>query len=89
MNNSNLTYFNNNSLKLLTLFVSGLTDSYFIGKIRQFLKRKYKEKRMLKMGDNEVLREQLKRNYEFFGDDGMNKIKSKFVVVVGIGGVGR
>jgi hypothetical protein len=89
MNNSNLSYFNNNSLKLLTLFVSGLSVSYFIGKIRQFFNRKYKEKRILKMGDNEVLREQLKRNYEFFGEDGMNKIKSKFVVVVGIGGVGR
>lgn len=36
-----------------------------------------------------LLREQLKRNFEFFGDEGMNRIVNSFVVVVGIGGVGR
>ena len=41
------------------------------------------------MVDEEVIREQLKRNYEFFGEEGMLKIRNKFVVVIGIGGVGR
>lgn len=39
--------------------------------------------------EEELIREQLKRNYEFFGNEGMIKILDSFVVVVGIGGVGR
>jgi tRNA A37 threonylcarbamoyladenosine dehydratase len=35
-----------------------------------------------------LLREQLKRNYEFFNDESMENIKKSFVCVVGIGGVG-
>lgn len=35
-----------------------------------------------------LLREQLKRNYEFFNETSMEKIKNAFVCVVGIGGVG-
>lgn len=35
-----------------------------------------------------LLREQLKRNYEFFSSESMEKIKNCFVCVVGIGGVG-
>jgi hypothetical protein len=36
-----------------------------------------------------LVREQLKRNYEFFGDNGMKLIENSFACVVGIGGVGR
>jgi len=36
----------------------------------------------------ELIREQLARNYAFFGVDGMQKIRSGNVVVVGCGGVG-
>ncbi|RYF10670.1 MAG: tRNA threonylcarbamoyladenosine dehydratase, partial [Oxalobacteraceae bacterium] len=36
----------------------------------------------------ELIREQLSRNYLFFGDESMEKIRSSFVVVVGVGGVG-
>jgi len=39
--------------------------------------------------EDELIKEQLKRNYEFFGEIGMNNIINSFVVVVGIGGVGR
>lgn len=39
--------------------------------------------------EKELIREQLKRNYEFFGEIGMEKIRNSFIVVVGIGGVGR
>lgn len=35
-----------------------------------------------------IIREALARNYVFFGDDGMAKIRDSFVVVVGLGGVG-
>jgi tRNA threonylcarbamoyladenosine dehydratase len=38
--------------------------------------------------DEELIREQLARNYAFFGDDGMRKIRGKSVVIVGCGGVG-
>ncbi|THH30488.1 hypothetical protein EUX98_g3710 [Antrodiella citrinella] len=38
--------------------------------------------------DEELVREQLARNYAFFGEDGMAKIRKGKVVVVGCGGVG-
>ncbi|KAI0356973.1 ubiquitin-protein ligase molybdopterin-converting factor [Trametes cingulata] len=38
--------------------------------------------------DEELIREQLARNYAFFGEDGMAKIRKGSVVVVGCGGVG-
>ena len=38
--------------------------------------------------DEELIKEQLARNYVFFGDDGMAKIRSGRVVIVGCGGVG-
>lgn len=38
--------------------------------------------------DEELVREQLARNYAFFGDEGMSKIRNSTVVVVGCGGVG-
>lgn len=36
----------------------------------------------------ELIQEQLSRNYLFFGEEGMQKIRGSFVVVVGVGGVG-
>ena len=41
------------------------------------------------MSESEILKEQLKRNNEFFSDEGMRNLKDKFIIVVGIGGVGR
>ena len=38
--------------------------------------------------DEELIREQLARNYAFFGEEGMAKIRKGTVVVVGCGGVG-
>ncbi|KAG2007159.1 ubiquitin-protein ligase molybdopterin-converting factor [Coprinopsis cinerea AmutBmut pab1-1] len=38
--------------------------------------------------DEELIREQLARNYAFFGDEGMKKVRGGSVVVVGCGGVG-
>lgn len=38
--------------------------------------------------DEELVREQLARNYVFFGEEGMAKIRKGRVVVVGCGGVG-
>ncbi|KAG6885216.1 hypothetical protein C0993_004776 [Termitomyces sp. T159_Od127] len=38
--------------------------------------------------DEELIREQLARNYAFFGNDGMAKIRRGKVVIVGCGGVG-
>ncbi|KAI1792806.1 ubiquitin-protein ligase molybdopterin-converting factor [Ganoderma leucocontextum] len=38
--------------------------------------------------DEELVREQLARNYAFFGDEGMARIRKSTVVVIGCGGVG-
>jgi len=38
--------------------------------------------------DESLIREQLARNYAFFGEDGMHKIRRGNVVIVGCGGVG-
>jgi tRNA threonylcarbamoyladenosine dehydratase len=38
--------------------------------------------------DEDLIREQLARNYAFFGDGGMAKIRGGSVVIVGCGGVG-
>lgn len=35
-----------------------------------------------------IIREALARNYVFFGEEGMARVRSGFVVVVGVGGVG-
>lgn len=38
--------------------------------------------------DEDLIKEQLARNYAFFGDEGMSKIRGGTVVIVGCGGVG-
>lgn len=38
--------------------------------------------------DEELIKEQLARNYVFLKDDGMTKLRAAFVIVVGCGGVG-
>lgn len=38
--------------------------------------------------DENLIKEQLARNYAFFGEEGMSKIRGSNVVVVGCGGVG-
>ena len=38
--------------------------------------------------DDTLFREQLARNYAFLGEDGMEKVKNQYIVVVGAGGVG-
>ncbi|KAF8911348.1 hypothetical protein CPB85DRAFT_1375896 [Mucidula mucida] len=38
--------------------------------------------------DENLIREQLARNYAFFGDDGMEKLRAGSVAVIGCGGVG-
>lgn len=38
--------------------------------------------------DEELIREQLARNYAFLGEQGMQRVREQFVVVVGAGGVG-
>ena len=38
--------------------------------------------------DEELVLEQLARNRAFFGDEGLNRIRKGFVIIVGAGGVG-
>ena len=41
-----------------------------------------------KLTEEEILREELKRNYEFFGEEGMKRIRNSFVIVIGLDGIG-
>lgn len=56
-------------------------------KLVNYLERQHREQRTTPY-DEDLIREQLARNYAFFGDEGMAKIRSGTVVVVGCGGVG-
>lgn len=38
--------------------------------------------------DEELVREQLARNYAFFGEEGMSRVRAGTVVIIGCGGVG-
>ena len=63
---------------------SGATAAY--GAVKHIHEDIYLES---KIGyDEELIREQLARNYAFFGEDGMTKIRRGRVVIVGCGGVG-
>jgi hypothetical protein len=39
--------------------------------------------------DDDLICEQLTRNHAFFGDEGLAKVRGAFIVVVGLGGVGK
>lgn len=73
----------------------GVTISFICFKIFKYFS--FKRKKIICMSEEKpdpsaeevLVREQLKRNYEFFKEEGMNKIKESYVIVVGIGGVGR
>ena len=77
------------SLKLMTSFLSGIAMFSLFKHIKRVIKAIYPENKHIKKVDIEILREQLKRSYEFFGEEGMIKLNNKFIVVVGVGGVGR
>ncbi|GCF00438.1 tRNA threonylcarbamoyladenosine dehydratase [Zygosaccharomyces mellis] len=49
-----------------------------------------KPRKMVQAGqyDDDLFREQLARNYAFLGEEGMQKLKEQYIVVVGAGGVG-
>ena len=36
-----------------------------------------------------ICKEQLVRNYQFFGEEKQKKLSSSFVIIIGVGGVGR
>ena len=38
--------------------------------------------------DEDLIKEQLARNYSFFGDEGMARVRAGSVIIVGCGGVG-
>lgn len=103
MNSNNITKRNillSNILRnYLPGVVTGVTLTFLVSKIKRWwLKKKQLSQRRESIESNKYLdmnaeeskleREQLKRNFEFFGEEGMKKIKNSFVCVVGIGGVG-
>ncbi len=69
--------------------------SYIATKVYKYITRKENNKNPMIDGitktqdESALVREQLKRNYEFFREEGMKRIQGSYVIVVGIGGVGR
>ncbi len=92
---------NTNTQNIILGTICGIGLSYLFSKLKKFLNLKKKldtkesteDKEIRKINGTEeekvLIREQLKRNYEFFGNEGMKLITDSFVCVVGIGGVGR
>jgi hypothetical protein len=86
--------------KYISGIVSGIALSFLFMKLKKKFKTKSisneeeidieTQKKLLEEKDEiALLKEQLKRNFEFFGEEGMKQIQNSFAVVVGIGGVGR
>lgn len=92
---------NSNFSNILTGALCGVGLSYLFTRLKKFIKHRNtivkkdesNEEEINKLTGKEdekiLIREQLKRNYEFFGNEGMKQIENSFVCVVGIGGVGR
>jgi hypothetical protein len=91
-----------NFIQFFTTFICGSAFAFILLKLKKYSKKRkliygevIKKKSKTEVNflydakEQELVREQLKRNYEFFNEEGMNLIKNSFVCVVGIGGVGR
>jgi tRNA A37 threonylcarbamoyladenosine dehydratase len=69
---------------------AALVDAYYrfhaVAEVTERQQKKNKE--CLGKHDEELIREQLARNYAFLGENGMKKVRNLSVVVVGCGGVG-
>ncbi|RKP20614.1 hypothetical protein ROZALSC1DRAFT_19112 [Rozella allomycis CSF55] len=79
------------SLLFLGAMTVAFTVTYF--SVKSNLKGKKRERKFKNIQKNTIfdetlIREQLSRNYLYFGDEKMEKIRNSFVVVVGAGGVG-
>ena len=89
-----LIVFNNREYFYLTLI--GFVSSYIINRLMKRGKLELKEDETNKKikvdlnieNEKELLAEQLKRNYEFFSNEQMEKIMNAKVCVIGLGGVG-
>ena len=72
--------------KLALVFGAGVSVGYLLSKLSK--KKDEQLVPVLKADSEDLLSEQLVRNYQFFGEEAMKRIRSAFVVVVGVGGVG-
>ncbi len=92
---------NSDMIKSLTFISVGAALAFSVQQLYYFVKHRktlsnitnksqtdHKDKSKNINTELSLLREQLKRNYEFFGEESMEKIKKSFVCVVGLGGVG-
>lgn len=79
---------NSSFIKTLSLFGSGMVI-YYTSQYLYQLWSKGKTKPILpKLDSEELIREELKRNYEFFEEKGMKKIRDSFVIIVGLESIG-
>jgi tRNA A37 threonylcarbamoyladenosine dehydratase len=76
------------TFKFISIFIAGLGISFVFRRLKKSIQLDNSNIFKITNDEKEIMREQLKRNYEFFGDEGMSKIIDSFVIVVGIGGVG-
>ena len=75
------------TMKTLSLFASGVAIYYTSKYIYNFFYSKPKCA-LPKLASEELLREELKRNYEFFNEEGMKLIRDSFVIIVGLDSIG-
>ena len=70
--------------------ISAISVYYFISKTSKKRRIKNLKTQLNKelSTSEELVREQLARHYAFLGEDGMEKVRKSFVIIVGLGGVG-
>lgn len=67
---------------------TGLIELYHAYKLKNLKVELKNDKRIQSEYSEELIQEQLTRNYAFLGEEGMNKIRNQRIVIVGAGGVG-
>lgn len=79
---------NSSLIKTLSLFGSGMVIYYTSKYLYQLWKKGNPKSILPKLDSEELIREELKRNYEFFEEEGMKKIRDSFVIIVGLESIG-
>ncbi|KAI8809252.1 hypothetical protein BJ742DRAFT_242339 [Cladochytrium replicatum] len=71
-----------------------LRKRYVLNRVKKQLRQDFKYSKVAPgsrgpgQTDESLIREQLARNYAFLGEEGVNKVRKSFVIVIGLGGVG-
>jgi len=75
-------------LFFIGFFLFFIFKIYSNRKIKKINKNKEKEGLYFNESNEELIKEQLKRNYEFFEENGMKLIRNSFIIIVGCDSIG-